>query len=148
MVHILADVVVNQFGNYLCQKLIEVSSDTDLSKIVDYLLPHCVAISSNIHGTRVIQTLVEVLASRHQKFHNELTKLITELNINIVELSTHTHGNHVIQAFLTAFRASEMPSDKDISGSESTYQYTQYIFDACISNCTLIGRQKHGCCVM
>jgi len=72
MVHLLSEVVVNQFGNYLCQKLIEVSSDSDLSKIVCYLVPHCVSISVNIHGTRVIQTLVEVLAARASKFHNEL----------------------------------------------------------------------------
>jgi hypothetical protein len=57
-------------------------------------------------------------------FHDELSRLINMLQTNIVELSTHIHGNHVIQAFLTAFRASEMPADKDMSGSESTFQYT------------------------
>jgi hypothetical protein len=80
----------------------------------------------------VIQTLVEVLASRAPKFHNELAKLIGVLNHSVVDLSTHIHGNHVIQAFLTAFRASEMPADKDLPGSDKTHQYTQFIFDACI----------------
>jgi len=36
----------------------------------------------------------------------------------------------------------------DIAGSEHTSQYTQFIFDACIQNCVVIGQHKHGCCVM
>jgi len=58
------------------------------------------------------------------------------------------HGNHVIQAFLMIFKASDCPSDFDFAGSESTHQYTQFIFDACMYNCVEIGKHKHGCCVM
>lgn len=61
MTPFLADVMTNQFGNYLCQKLIEVSAAADLKKLVASILPSVVEVSMDIHGTRVIQTLVEML---------------------------------------------------------------------------------------
>ena len=108
----------NQFGNYLCQKMFEVATDASLRKLLDYVLSHCFQVSASMHGTRAMQTLIEVLASRAELFHFELTKLINEFMPRVVELSVHTHGNHVLQAFLTSFRASEKPSDSDIEGSE------------------------------
>jgi hypothetical protein len=46
------------------------------------------------------------------------------------------------------FKASEQPADTDYNGSDSTQQYTQFIFNACMQNCIEIGMHKHGCCVM
>lgn len=66
----------------------------------------------------------------------------------MVDLTKNMHGNHVIQAFLMIFKASNSPEEQDLTGSELTSQYTQFIFDACIKNCVDIGMHKHGCCVM
>ena len=98
--------------------MFEVSSDGDIRKLMDYVLPHSYQVSASMHGTRAMQTLIEVLASRASRFHLELVNLIAELSQRLVELAVHTHGNHVIQAFLTSFRASEKPSDPDTEGSE------------------------------
>ena len=54
MLHILPDVMTNQFGNYLCQKMFEVSSDEDIRKLMDYVLPHSFQISASMHGTRAM----------------------------------------------------------------------------------------------
>ena len=120
--------------------MFEESSDGDIRKLMDYVLPHSYQVSASMHGTRAMQTLIEVLASRASRFHPELVNLIAELSQRVVELAVHTHGNHVIQAFLTSFRASEKPSDPDTKGSEQYEQYTQFIFDACIANCVDIGK--------
>ena len=63
LIDILPDVMTNQFGNYLCQKLIEVLSVESLKKLVHAILPSVVEVSMDLHGTRAIQTLVEVLGN-------------------------------------------------------------------------------------
>lgn len=52
----------NQFGNYLCQKIIEMSDSFTLKQIVDSVISQIVDISLNIHGTRAVQTLIDKLA--------------------------------------------------------------------------------------
>ena len=138
MLPILPSVMVNQFGNYLCQKIIEMADPETLNKIVMSTLGQIVDISLNIHGTRAIQTLIDRLAkyihqdSSNSLNHYNLMQVIGALNTEIVELTMDMHGNHVIQAFLMIFKASESPSDADGLGSVITSQYTQFIFEACM----------------
>lgn len=104
-----SDAMANQFGNYLCQKIIEVAAARDLSLIVHAILPKATSISMSVHGTRAMQTLVEVLADKVELLNTECLMLVRELENSILNLSTHVNGNHVIQAFLTSFKSSEQP---------------------------------------
>lgn len=70
------DLMTDQFGNYLCQKIIEVATDEELRMIVTTVLPELIKISMNIHGTRSVQTLVEVLSKKLDLFEQELFKII------------------------------------------------------------------------
>jgi pumilio RNA-binding family len=88
--------MANQFGNYLCQKIIEVSSPNELSLIVDSILSQATTISLSVHGTRAMQTLVEVLAVHIDSMESHCRLMIEELDRNILQLSTHVNGNHVI----------------------------------------------------
>jgi len=54
MMPIINDVMVDQFGNYLCQKIIEVADPQSLATIVDQLVSQLVDISLNVHGTRAV----------------------------------------------------------------------------------------------
>ena len=63
MLDIIPDVMTNQFGNYLCQKLIEVSNVASLKMLVHAIIPSVVEVSMDLHGTRAIQTLVTVLGN-------------------------------------------------------------------------------------
>jgi len=54
MLPILASVMDNQFGNYLCQKVIEVAEPCTLALIVKQILGCVVDISLNLHGTRAV----------------------------------------------------------------------------------------------
>ena len=107
----------------------------NLKQFVDGVLSSIVDISMDIHGTRAIQTLVEVLGKDPTTFHNELLAIGKELEQYIFELSTHPNGNHVLQAYLIAFKASEMPNDPDTEGAEKLAIYTQFIFNASMSYC-------------
>ena len=78
MLDILPQVMTNQFGNYLCQKIIEVSQVTNLKQFVDAVLPSIVDISMDIHGTRAIQTLIEVLGRNPTTYQNELLTIGNE----------------------------------------------------------------------
>ena len=140
--------MANQFGNYLCQKIIEVSSKEELKIIIDAVSLKAQEISLSVHGTRAMQTLVETLAKNIKGLEVQCRKLIKEIDRDILQLSTHVNGNHVIQAFLNAFRSSDQPADSDLEGAEARSTFTQFIFEACMRHCEEIGTHKHGCCVM
>ena len=148
MIDIMPDVMTNQFGNYLCQKLIEVAPVASLRQLVKACLHSLVEVSMDLHGTRAIQTLVEVLGRTPQACHKEILMIGAEMSQYIFDLSTHPNGNHVIQAFLLTFKASDRPEDADEEGAEAYAAYTQFIYAACMAYCDQIGSDKHGCCVM
>ena len=72
MLNILPEVMTNQFGNYLCQKLVEVCSVSSLRNIVQAILPCIVEVSMDLHGTRVIQTLVETIGKDPASLNQEI----------------------------------------------------------------------------
>ena len=90
MIPILANIMSNQFGNYLCQKIIEISDSQTLSIIVNSLQQSIVDVSLNIHGTRVVQSLIEKLAKmiiaegRQSLNHFTLMNMIQGLNAEVV----------------------------------------------------------------
>lgn len=135
MVDILPDVMTNQFGNYLCQKLIEVAPTSSLKQLVQACLSSVVEVSMDLHGTRAIQTLVEVLGREPAALHQEILAIGSEMSHYIFDLSTHPNGNHVIQAFLLTFKASDTPEQSDRPGAEAFSAYTQFIFAACMAYC-------------
>lgn len=116
--------MVDQFGNYLCQKIIEVCNDNELKQLVNVIIPSIVKIIMNIHGTRSIQTLIDILSKNLDFFNEEISRIILQITPAIKDLSLNVHGNHVIQAFLCIFKSSSMPSDPDQEGTEAYDQYT------------------------
>jgi Pumilio-family RNA binding repeat len=56
-----AELMMDQFGNYLSQKVLEVSTSQDIKAVIGTILPSISDISMNIHGTRAIQFLVQML---------------------------------------------------------------------------------------
>jgi hypothetical protein len=62
MLPLASDVMINQFGNYLCQRIMEVADPASVESLVTHIQNDIVQISLNIHGTRVIQILIERLA--------------------------------------------------------------------------------------
>lgn len=115
------------FGNYLCQKLLDYASDSERLAMVQAVSRDLVAISLNIHGTRVVQKMLEVMST-----HEEVATVRQALQSSVVTLTKDLNGNHVIQRCLH-----HMPPD-----------HNQFIFDSIATHCVSVATHKHGCCVL
>ena len=115
------------FGNYLIQKLVERCTDEQLRKVVLTISKEPLLICKDLHGTRSIQKIVEVLKPSPHK-----TLLAEYLVREFVPLTCEINGNHVIQKILNSWA----PADK------------QFIYQAMMDNCGNIACHMHGCCIM
>lgn len=57
---------VDPFGNYLCQKLLEYSTDEQRDQICRSVGKDLVNISLNMHGTRAVQKMIDFLSTSRQ----------------------------------------------------------------------------------
>lgn len=123
----MAELMTDPFGNYLCQKLLEVANDFQLSRIVDTIAPSLVSISLNMHGTRAVQKLVEVI----QPYPAFVNRVIESFQGHVVDLVRDLNGNHVIQRFLSCLSASQ----------------NEFIYTSVAKYCVQVATHRHGCCV-
>jgi hypothetical protein len=61
-----AELMTDPFGNYLCQKLLEFSTDDQRNVICESVAQDLVTISLNMHGTRAVQKMIDFLSTRRQ----------------------------------------------------------------------------------
>jgi hypothetical protein len=122
-----ADLMVDPFGNYLCQKLVEFSDDEKRTIIINSIAPSIVKISLNMHGTRAVQKVIEHLRSQEQ-----IRTVTDALKSHIVPLIKDLNGNHVIQRCLHVM----------------TSETKQFIYDAVAGRCVEVATHRHGCCVL
>jgi hypothetical protein len=92
------ELMIDPFGNYLCQKLLEHATEEQRSAIIDSVSNDLVGISLNMHGTRAVQKMVDFLAQPRQP--KQIRTLIYALSVNVVALIKDLNGNHVIQKCL------------------------------------------------
>ncbi|KAL7416616.1 armadillo-type protein [Mrakia frigida] len=115
------------FGNYLCQKLLEFSSDEQRNAICESVADDLVSISLNMHGTRAVQKMIDFLSTPRQ-----IHSIIMALSANVVPLIKDLNGNHVIQKCLNRL----VPEDN------------QFIYNAVAAHCVEVATHRHGCCVL
>lgn len=87
------ELMTDPFGNYLCQKLLEYSTDEQRSAMIETVATDLVGISLNMHGTRAVQKMVDFLANPRQP--KMIRTLIYALSMNVVALIKDLNGNHV-----------------------------------------------------
>ena len=123
--------MVDPFGNYLFQKLVENLPCAYRLQILQDVVgtnPNALFQASlNLHGTRSVQKLVEVCSDDP----DQSRILVTALSAHITKLSLDTNGNHVIQRFLR-----HMPGER-----------SQFVHDTVLRDILIITRHRHGCCV-
>ncbi|KAG1366506.1 pumilio domain-containing protein C6G9.14 [Cocos nucifera] len=126
----VVELMVNPFGNYLMQKLLEVCSEDQRMNILIALTEdpaELVRISLNTHGTRAVQKLIETI-----KTPQEIALVISALKPGFLDLIKDLNGNHVVQRCLQCL------SPKD----------NEFIFAAAAEHCVDIATHRHGCCVL
>ncbi|XP_041992594.1 putative pumilio homolog 8, chloroplastic isoform X2 [Salvia splendens] len=124
------ELMMNPFGNYLMQKLLEVCNEEQRMHILFRVTEEpgkLVRISLNTHGTRVVQKLVETLKTKQQ-----ISLVISALESGFLALIKDLNGNHVIQRCLQSFPAED----------------SKFIFVAAAKYCVDIATHQHGCCVL
>ena len=62
----LNELMIDPFGNYLCQKLLEHCNDDQRTVLVNSAAPNMVKIALNQHGTRALQKMIEYLSTPEQ----------------------------------------------------------------------------------
>ncbi|XP_072982737.1 uncharacterized protein [Typha latifolia] len=126
----VAELMMNQFGNYLMQKLLEVCTEEQRMKIILVLTKdptELIKISLNTHGTRAVQKLIGALKTRQQ-----IALVVSALQPGFLDLIKDLNGNHVIQRCLQSLKSHD----------------NKFIFDAAATHCVDIAKHRHGCCVL
>ncbi|KAK7363148.1 hypothetical protein VNO77_05279 [Canavalia gladiata] len=124
------ELMMNPFGNYLMQKLLDVCNEEQRMQILLIITEEpgqLVRISLNTHGTRVVQKLIETLRTRQQ-----ISLVVSALEPGFLALIKDLNGNHVVQRCLLCL------SNED----------NQFIFGAAAKYCVDIATHQHGCCVL
>lgn len=123
----VVELMIDPFGNYLVQKLLEKVNSEERTTLVKNASSEFVSIALDPHGTRALQKLVERIDSQEE------AKIIVEaLTADVVLLSRDLNGNHVIQKCLQRLTSDD----------------SQFIFDAANEKCLEIATHRHGCCVL
>lgn len=141
----VVDLMVDPFGNYLVQKLLDCCTEeqrlgvlkacaelkpTSTEKVGhDPLegLPHLISVALNTHGTRAAQKLIETIVTPEQ-----IAVATQALKPGAVLLIKDLNGNHVVQRCLQRLS----PED------------SQFVYDAAAQHCVEIATHMHGCCVL
>lgn len=121
------DLIIDPYGNYLIQRLIDYCSEEDLDHVVESLSSELYLISVNQHGTRALQKIIEKMSNGYQ-----LSLLVQGLGPHIIKLIKNLNGNHVIQKILNKY----LP------------EKCQFIYDSIVDNLLVVATHKHGCCVL
>lgn len=121
------DLMTDPFGNYLCQKLFEHCNDSQRLALVERCAPAFPRVSTNMHGTRAVQRMVECLSTPAQ-----VQAVCAALAPAAVQLMKDINGNHVIQRCLHRMDPA----------------HNQFVYDAVANNCFELATHRHGCCVM
>ncbi|ESQ27302.1 hypothetical protein EUTSA_v10018339mg [Eutrema salsugineum] len=126
----VVELMMDPFGNYLMQKLLDVCNEEQRTQIVLVATAEpgqLIRISLNAYGTRVVQRLVETLRTGKQ-----ISLVKSALRPGFLDLIKDLNGNHVIQRCLQCLSTED----------------NKFIFDAATKFCTEIATHRHGCCVL
>lgn len=134
------ELMTDPFGNYLCQKLMEYASEQNRVRVLAKVANDLVAISLNIHGTRVIQKILE-----HISGQEEISIVVKALGTSVVTLTKDLNGNHVIQRCLHHMPP---PSSADSQTQGQQSADNQFIYNSIAVNIVSVATHKHGCCVL
>ncbi|EEF52315.1 RNA binding protein, putative [Ricinus communis] len=134
----VAELMPHPFGNYVVQKLVEVCSEEQRTRILLAVTKNevqLVSICLNMHGTRAVQKLLEGIASTQQvsiTARQQVSLIMSALSSGAVELAKDMNGHHVIKYCLEHF----LPEDN------------KYLLKVVADNCFDIATDKSGCCVL
>ncbi|EEF43569.1 Pumilio domain-containing protein C6G9.14, putative [Ricinus communis] len=127
----LYDLIVDQFANYLVQKLFLACNGVQINQLLLSLVQNGERLKNiciHMHGTRAMQKIIEII----NNYPEQKASLVSALGNITVYLAKNHNGHHVIQQCLKCFEV----------------EYTQYLLAEIAQSCIEIARDKSGCCVL
>ena len=121
----ITDLITNQFGNYLIQKLFSYINQNQFTDILNAIVPDFVEISTNFYGTRVLQKMIDCINNQYQ-----MLSLLKIISTNISELLNDINASHIVNKLL----------------SLRQFYITSAIYEMVNRNFLTIALHKHGCC--
>ena len=122
----ILQLISDQFGNYLIQKLIVYLNEEQLINILKIITPQFFEICCNNHGTRVLQKFID--CSKTPKVKNYFYFLLKPL---ITPLLKELKGTFIVQKF-----------------AEDNKEYENEISAIIVENSPDLATHRHGCCVI
>lgn len=162
-----AEAMVDPFGNYLFQKILERITPEERVTLVKSVSTRLVNASLNLHGTRSVQKIVEVCAIDEEE--NEEDEEEEEKKAAEEEAAQHEGEDDekakkkkkkkkdtAAKILTDALKPAAARLCIDSHGNHAIqrillklpYQYTQFIFDAVAASVEDVARHRHGCCVI
>jgi len=130
----LNTLVIDPFGHHLVLRLLDFVKYEDRKRILNQLNEDLVAVSLNVHGTRVVQKLLECMENT-----DEFELVEKAFEVFVITLAKDVYGMHVVLRCLHRIPA---PSN-DSNGPDNTF-----IFREITRNIVSVATHKHGCCVV
>lgn len=118
--------ITDPFGHYLWLRLLDRITPTQRLELLKNLSSDMVGISLNVHGTRVVQKLLEKVKGK-----DEIEAAISALKGEISTLSKDVYGMHVVLRCLYH------------QGIDNAF-----IINAVAKRIVSVSMHKHGCCVV
>ncbi|PNT63421.1 pumilio homolog 12 isoform X2 [Brachypodium distachyon] len=126
----IGDLMVDPFGNYLVQKLLEGCSEDQRMRIlceVTKMPGQLIAVSCNMHGTRAVQKIIETINSPDQ-----VSKVVSALSPGAMHLMLDPNGSHVANRCLQKL----LPESKVFLLDAATLHYLE------------LATHQQGCCII
>jgi len=134
----LNTLVIDPFGHHLVLRLLDFVKYEDRKRILIQLNEDLVAVSLNVHGTRVVQKLLECMENTDE-FELIEKAFADGRKVFVITLAKDVYGMHVVLRCLHRIPA---PS-ADSKGPDNTF-----IFREITRNIVSVATHKHGCCVV
>uniref|UniRef100_A0ACD5WWL2 Uncharacterized protein n=1 Tax=Avena sativa TaxID=4498 RepID=A0ACD5WWL2_AVESA len=126
----IGELMVDPFGNYLVQKLLEGCSDDQRMRIlceVTKMPGELITVSCNMHGTRAVQKIIETINNPDQ-----VSKVVSALRPGAIHLMLDPNGSHVANRCLQKL----LPESK------------AFLLDAATSHYLELATHQQGCCII
>jgi len=131
-----SNLVVDPFGHHLCLRLLDFINEVAMREnLLQKLKEELVGVSMSVHGTRVIQKLLEMMQTT-----TELRLVEDSMTLYVITLAKDVYGMHVI---LRCLHRIPPPNAQN-----PDFPSNQFIFDEITKNIVSVATHKHGCCVV
>jgi hypothetical protein len=129
----LADYASDPYANYVCQKLLEHLSDSQVARFTHHILGSVDDLATDKHGSCVLRKLIFRLKDKLAS-SSAACRLLVELNSHLSQLVSDPFGSLVLQTCCTAF-------ETDHPGINGLLEYVK-------DNMLKVAANRYGCCLV